>query len=56
MKTKFAARQRVADMAEEAIGDEQVEKEAKVVGEQVAIGMYGHDWACTWINNSRTSS
>ena len=42
MKTKFAARQRVADRAEEATGDEEVEKEAKAVGEQVAVGMYGH--------------
>ncbi|CAK9030826.1 unnamed protein product [Durusdinium trenchii] len=38
MKTKFAARQRVADMAEEATGDEQVEKEAKTVGEQAMKG------------------
>ena len=42
MKTKFAARQRLADAAEEATGEEQVEKEAKMIGEQVAIGMYGH--------------
>ena len=41
MKTKFAAKQRVADTAED-VGDEQVEKEAKAVGEQVAVGMYGH--------------
>ncbi|CAK9080671.1 unnamed protein product [Durusdinium trenchii] len=42
MKTKFAARQRLAEAAEDAVGDEQVEKEAKLIGEQVAVGMYGH--------------
>ena len=47
MKTKFAAKQRVADMAEDAVGDEQVEKEAKTVGEQVAVGMYGHAFGPT---------
>ena len=42
MKTKFAARQRLAEAAEEATGEEQVEKEAKMVGEEVAMRMYGH--------------
>ncbi|CAK9019475.1 unnamed protein product, partial [Durusdinium trenchii] len=34
-------------MAEDAVGDEQVEKEAKTVGEQVAVGMYGHAFGPT---------
>ena len=42
MKTKFAARQRLAEAAEEATGEEQVEKEAKMIGEEVAMRMYGH--------------
>ena len=49
MKTKFAARQRLADAAEEATGEEQVEKEAsKLPGEWT--------WSCDTRSGSRRLS
>ena len=40
-RSKFAAKQRIADAEEEATGDELAEKDAKAVREEVASGMYG---------------
>ena len=42
MKSRFAARQRQAEAVEDAEGNEMIEQEAKTVGEDVALGMYGH--------------